>query len=202
VVFYASAATAARQFDAASLLGTTPRSRAVPSLWLSLRLSLRLCLRLSPASGTLTSHALLAQTSLERTTSVGCRHPHRICVLFTRIFGRCLCHSDPTNSQAILQVDHAGRRRQYGFDLCVPLCVRARQAEACLRLLVSMSCVATPPPVAQRSIVMTVSVCVCLSASEHISRTTRPIFTECIVCACCYLRPWLGHPLAALRYVV
>jgi len=145
VAFYASAATAARQFDDASLLGTTPRNGAVPSL--------RLCLRLSPASGTLTSHALLAQTSLERMTSVGCRRPHRICALFTRIFGRCLCHSDPTNSQAILHVHHTGRRRQYGFDLCVPLCVRARQAEACLRLLVSMSCVATPPPVAQRSIV-------------------------------------------------
>ena len=89
----------------------------MPSLWL--------CLRPSPASGALTSHALLVQTSRERMTSVGCRHPHRICVLFTRIFGRCLCHSDPTNSQAILQVHHAGRRRQYGFDLCVPLCVRA-----------------------------------------------------------------------------
>jgi len=46
----------------------------VPSLWL--------CLWPSPAPGrpTLTSHALLAQASLERMTSVGCRHPHRIFV--------------------------------------------------------------------------------------------------------------------------
>ena len=36
---------------------------AVPSLWPS------------PAPGTLTSHALLAQASRERMTSVGCRHP-------------------------------------------------------------------------------------------------------------------------------
>jgi len=60
------------------------------------------------SSGTLTSHALLAQTSLEHMTSVGCRHQDRIYV-FTRIFGRCkpiyLCHSDdPTNPQAILQM--------------------------------------------------------------------------------------------------
>ena len=71
----------------------------MPSLWL--------CLWPSPASGTLTSHALLAQTSVERMTSVGCRHPHRIYV-FTRIFGQCkpiyICHSDPTNSQALLHV--------------------------------------------------------------------------------------------------
>ena len=83
--------------------GTTPRSGAISSL----SICLCLCLWPSPASGTLTSHALLAQTSLERMTSVGCRHPQRIYV-FTRIFGRCkpiyICHSDPTNSQAILQM--------------------------------------------------------------------------------------------------
>jgi len=65
--------------------------------------SLRLCLRPSPV----TSHALLAQTSRQRMTSVGCRHPQRIYV-FTRIFGWCkpiyLCHSDPTNSQATLHI--------------------------------------------------------------------------------------------------
>ena len=72
----------------------------MPSLWI--------CLWPSPASATLTSHALLAQTSLEHMTSVGCLCPQRIYV-FTRIFGRCkpiyLCHSDDrTNSQAILQM--------------------------------------------------------------------------------------------------
>ena len=61
----------------------------------------------SPASSrpTLTSHARLAQTSRERMTSVmGSRHPDRTCV-FTRVFGQCkpiyLCHSDPTDCQAI-----------------------------------------------------------------------------------------------------
>jgi len=58
---------------------TTPRSGAVPSLWL--------CLRPSPASGTLTSHALLAQTSLERQSLLGCQHPQRIYAVFTLIFG-------------------------------------------------------------------------------------------------------------------
>jgi len=42
--------------------------------------------------------------------------------------------------------------------------------------------VITPPPIRQRSIVMSVSVClslcVCLSLRDHISRTTRPIFTK------------------------
>jgi len=37
-------------------------------------------LRPSPTSGTLTSRALLAQASRGRMTSVGCRHPPRICV--------------------------------------------------------------------------------------------------------------------------
>ena len=66
----------------------------MPSLWL--------CLRPSPASGTLTSHALLVQTSLERMTSVGREHPQRICV-YSNLRWRCkpiyLCQSDPTNSQ-------------------------------------------------------------------------------------------------------
>jgi len=39
---------------------------------------------------------------------------------------------------------------------------------------------------------------VCLSVREHISGTTCPIFFN--FCAC-YLRLWLGPPLAALRYV-
>ena len=51
----------------------------------------------------------------------------------------------------------------------------------------------TPP-----RIVMTVSVC--LSAREHKSGITRPMLTE-FFCAC-YLCPWLGPPLAALRYVM
>jgi len=68
----------------------------VPSLWL--------CLWPSPASSTLASHALLAQTSLERMTSVGCRHPHRICVYVNlrTVQTIYICHSDPPNSQAIL----------------------------------------------------------------------------------------------------
>ena len=37
----------------------------------------------------------------------------------------------------------------------------------------------TPPPIAERSIVMSVSVC--LSVRDHISGTTRPIFTKCFV---------------------
>jgi len=43
------------------------------------------------------------------------------------------------------------------------------------------------------------SMSVCLSVCEHISGTARPIFA--IFCACC-LWPWLGLPLAALRYTV
>ena len=38
--------------------------------------------------------------------------------------------------------------------------------------------VITPPPVGERSIVMSVSVCVCLSVRDHIFGTTRPIFTN------------------------
>jgi len=45
-----------------------------------------------------------------------------------------------------------------------------------------------------RSIVMSSSVC--LSVREHISRTTRAIFTK--FCACC-LSPWLGPPPAGWR---
>jgi len=38
----------------------------------------------------------------------------------------------------------------------------------------------TPPPIGERSIVMSVSVCLCacLSVLEHIFRTTRPILTK------------------------
>ena len=45
-----------------------------------------------------------------------------------------------------------------------------------------------------------VSVClsVCVSAREHISKTTRPIFTEFFVHVTC---GWLGPSLAALRCV-
>jgi len=43
------------------------------------------------------------------------------------------------------------------------------------------------------------SMSVCLSVCEHISGTARPIFAN--FCACC-LWPWLGLPLAALRYTV
>jgi len=39
----------------------------------------------------------------------------------------------------------------------------------------------TVPRIGQRSIVMTVSVCVCLSVRDHIFGTTRPIFTNFFV---------------------
>jgi len=57
-----------------------------------------------------------------------------------------------------------------------------------------------PPPMGERSIVMTVFVClsVCWPVHEHISRTTRPIFTKLLVR---YLCSRLGPPLVALRYV-
>ena len=57
-----------------------------------------------------------------------------------------------------------------------------------------------PPPMGERSIVLTVFVClsVCWPVHEHISRTTRPIFTKLLVR---YLCSRLGPPLVALRYV-
>jgi len=57
-------------------------------------------------------------------------------------------------------------------------------------------------PMGERSIVMTVSICVSVCVCvcrDHISGNTRPIFTN--FCAC-YLWPWLGPPLAALRHVM
>jgi len=50
-------------------------------------------------------------------------------------------------------------------------------------------------PVREQSIVMTV----CLSDREHISGSTRSVFTK--FCAC-YLWSCLGPPLAALQYVM
>jgi len=47
-----------------------------------------------------------------------------------------------------------------------------------------------------RSIVMSTSVCVCVSVHEDISETTRAIFT--IFCACC-LWTWLSPPTAGWR---
>ena len=59
-------------------------------------------------------------------------------------------------------------------------------------------------PDRERSIVMTVSVClsVCLPIRDHIFGTTRPIFTR-FFCAC-YLRLWHGFFLGgvATRYVL
>ena len=51
-----------------------------------------------------------------------------------------------------------------------------------------------------RSVCVCVCVClsVCLSASELLSGTAGPIFTECLYPVC----PWLGPPLAALRCYV
>ena len=64
-------------------------------------------------------------------------------------------------------------------------------ARRCLDVLV------TPPPIGQRSIVMSVSVClsVCVFVRDHIFGTARSIFTK-FFCAC-YLWQWLGPPLAA-----
>jgi len=52
------------------------------------------------------------------------------------------------------------------------------------------------PPVAQRSTVMSMSVCLCVC--EHISGTTHSVFAK--FCAC-YLWP-ISPPLTALRYVM
>ena len=43
--------------------------------------------------------------------------------------------------------------------------------------------IVTSPPMGERSIVMSVSVClcVCLSVRDHIFGTARPIFTKCFV---------------------
>ena len=56
--------------------------------------------------------------------------------------------------------------------------------------------VITPPPIGERSIVMSVSVClcVCLPVRDHIFGTTPPIFNKFM----CMLSPlWLGSPLSA-----
>jgi len=52
----------------------------------------------------------------------------------------------------------------------------------------------TPPPIGERSIVMSVSVC--LSVRDHIFGTTRPILLSPIFYAR-YLWSWLGPPLVA-----
>jgi len=51
----------------------------------------------------------------------------------------------------------------------------------------------TPHPTAERSIVMCVSVClcVCLSVRDHIFGTTCPIFTKVFKFYACFLWPWL-----------
>ena len=69
--------------------------------------------------------------------------------------------------------------------------------------LSSLSHFITPPPIGERSIAMTVSVCVSVSlcvcsVREHISGKTRPIFTNFF--SACRLLTWLGPPLSALRY--
>jgi len=50
--------------------------------------------------------------------------------------------------------------------------------------------VTTPPPIGERSIVMSVSVCLslCLSVRDHIFGSTRPIVTEFFVCIFTYGR--------------
>ena len=60
--------------------------------------------------------------------------------------------------------------------------------------------ISTSPPVGRRSSVMAVSVCacICLSVREHISGTTRPIFTQ-FFCACCLRPSLLAPPFAPSR---
>jgi len=52
-----------------------------------------------------------------------------------------------------------------------------------------------PPPIGERSIVMSVSVCLCMCVSlrDHIFGTTRPIFT--IFVHVTYGGGWIGPPL-------
>jgi len=54
-----------------------------------------------------------------------------------------------------------------------------------------------PLPVKERSIVMIMSVLLCLSMRELISGTAHLIFFTNF--RACYLRPWIGSFLAALR---
>ena len=56
-------------------------------------------------------------------------------------------------------------------------------------------------PVEVQSIVINPAVC-CLSVHEHISGTAGPIGTKFSVHCADPLWPWLGPPLAALRYVM
>ena len=75
---------------------------------------------------------------------------------------------------------------QIGFTFLVPVHLSSPGKRAvCVCACVAVTAVATPPPppIGERSIVMTVSVClsVCLSVREHVSRTTRPILTELFV---------------------
>ena len=60
--------------------------------------------------------------------------------------------------------------------------------------------ICTPPPIAQRSTVMTVSVC--LSVRYHISGIAVSIVIKFLAHVSDQRCPWLGPPLLALRYVM
>ena len=72
---------------------------------------------------------------------------------------------------------------------------RTKQYDTINRGRISTSAV-TPPSTEERSIVLSVSVCVCvLSVRDHISETTHPIIANFFYA--CYPWSWLGPPLAA-----
>jgi len=68
---------------------------------------------------------------------------------------------------------------------------------------VLVGCVVTPPPIGEQSIVITVSVCVsvcvCVCPRAYLWKYTSEFYQ--FFCEC-YLWPWLGPPLAALRYAM
>ena len=64
--------------------------------------------------------------------------------------------------------------------------------------------ISTSPPVGRRSSVMAVSVyvCICLSVREHISGTTRPIFTHFLCMLPTAVAPRSSFRAVAIRYAL
>ena len=64
-------------------------------------------------------------------------------------------------------------------------CSRHRLGPPLATFTIRRDCLVTPPPIGERSIVMSVSVCLCvracLSVRDRIFGTTRPVFTKCSV---------------------
>jgi len=67
----------------------------------------------------------------------------------------------------------SGRNDNEAITVTVFSTTFARERDRCAPII-------TPPPIGERSIVMSVSVClcVCLSARDHVFGTTRPILTK------------------------